>query len=116
MERCRIVEIAEELVSEVEVKASLRDFYHGGGLSSKMLDHIRHNYTNYEQLLDCLPLCDDFWDEYGTEYCDQVIDDVEPEGPCPLKEQAHHILQSATTDAAEAACYQWLATRNKKAP
>lgn len=111
MERCRIVEIAEELVSEVKVEASLRDFYHGGGLSSKMLAHIRHKYTNYEQLLDWLPLCVDFWDKYSTEYCDQVSDDDEPEGHCPLREQAHDILQLETTDAAEAACYRWLASR-----
>ena len=107
MKTCRIVEMAEEWVSEIEAETLPQDFERGDEPYKLMLARIRHGYTNYMELLRELPDCpadcgDRSW----------PLD----EGECFQREEARDILKRPARDEAEAAYHQWLDTRNKKAP
>lgn len=103
---CNIVKIAESLTSRIETRDLPPDFDPGDEWYNQILACIRHEYTNYEQLLWELPLCVDFWDEHGSEYCRVAAGCSEQEWgrgfyPCPLQEWAHDILKWAAKAAAE---------------
>jgi hypothetical protein len=66
-----------------------------------LLPHIRHEYTNYGELLPDLPLCADLWDQGIKCY---------PEGAgeeCNSMRKAREILKRAAKDAAEEIYLKW---------
>ena len=108
-ETCKIVEVAKALVSEIEAQELPADFEPGWVRYNQIIAGIRHEYTNYDQLLDRLPLCVDLWERNGTEYCNQQLEF--PEDSCPLKDEAHDLLKWAAKAAAVEAYSGWLEKR-----
>jgi hypothetical protein len=91
-----IVEAAKRLVSKIEVH-ELPDYFAVDDLYYRqLLAHVRHVYTNYDQLLGELPSCADYWAQGG--FCPHDFDDWEE---CPLIIKAHDVLKWAATAKAE---------------
>ena len=100
----KLVEKAKELVLELAPIELPPDFKLDGPEFSghvpypKRIAKIRHEYTNYEELLSELPLCVDNWqDEEARLLCLSVTEDGKE---CPHDEEAHDLLKRAATDLA----------------
>ena len=108
---CPLVEKAESLVSQIEAQelpdiesmaSSLFEPSDWGNWSyNQILAHIRHEYTNYEKLLDELPSC--------PADCNGLVDEQE----CIQRIIAHDTLKWAAKEAA-AEAYQHLLDRQKE--
>ena len=112
---CQIVEVAKELVGQVEAQELPSDFDPGDLWYDEILAVIRHEYTNYEELLNKLPLCVDIWDAGQCVW--QSEDDFDLE--CPFEREAHDLLKWAAKDAAEEVYQRWKAKSarlNKEKP
>ena len=100
-----IIEKAEELVDRLEAKGSLPDDYKPEELYNVTLADIRHEYTNYEDLLHELPLCpcvDVPCDKAGTYDCPCY------EGsPCESEYAAHETLKWPAKVLAERLYGEW---------
>jgi hypothetical protein len=99
---CLVVELAEELVSQIEAQELPPDFEPGDLHYRQILAHIRHEYTNYEQLLWKFPICVDHWEQGGM--CDLDTDTGEP---CIRMQEAHDLLKWKAKDAAAATYAEW---------
>ena len=70
MKKCNIVALASDLVSKVWVEELPDDFEPGDLSYNEILANIRHEYTNYQELLWDLPICVLFENQ---EYCKKMI-------------------------------------------
>jgi hypothetical protein len=68
----------------------------------QILAQIRHEFTNYEELLHDLPMCVDHWDAGG-----ECVWDAETGLDCPLASQAHDIIKWAANRVASAEFDRW---------
>ena len=106
-----IKEAAKQLVTKLEVDALPEDFDIAGLWYPQCVAKVRHNYTNYEQLLTELPLCVDYRDAGGA--CPH---NFESGYDCPLKIAAHDTLKWAANDLAKQEYDAWLARRKQAKP
>ena len=100
-EECPVVQIAGDLARQIEAQELPEDFDLKDMPYNLILPHIRHEYTNYEELLHDLPLCVDRWDQGIKCY---------PEGAgeeCNSMRKARDILKRAAKDAAEEIYLKW---------
>ena len=95
---CRIAEVAEQLASQVKVTSQIPPDYDPSELSWEQIRaEIRHDHTNYHQLLWELPICVDHHDAGG-----ECVWDAETGLECPLAEEAHDIIKWAANRVASA--------------
>ena len=106
-DQCLLYTTAEELVDEVVAYDLPPDFEPGDWPYNMMLASIRHEYTNYEELLARLP--NTF-----------PLDDM-PFCPCPREPgdcfnemMAHDMLKWRAKDAAEGAYSDWVQVNREK--
>jgi hypothetical protein len=100
---CRIVEVAKRLATQVKMTSQITPEYDPGKQSyGQALAEIRHEFTNYEQLLHELPICVDHWNAGG-----ECVWDAEREPECPLGKEAHDIIKLSAKDLAEAEYRRW---------
>ena len=79
---CQIVEVANQLASQANVTSRIPPDYDPSELWYEQIRaEIRHEFTNYEQLLHELPICADHWDAGG-----ECVWDAESGLECPLVE------------------------------
>jgi hypothetical protein len=90
-----IVEVAKHLVIKIEVRR-LPDYFAVGDMYYReLLTHVRHAYTNYDELTEEMPSCADYRAHGG--YCPHDFD----KGECWLRTEAYDILKWAATVEAE---------------
>jgi hypothetical protein len=95
---CRIVEVAKQLALQVELTSPIPPDYDPSELWwPQIRAEIRHEFTNYDQLLRELPMCVDHRDEAG-----ECVWDLERDLECPLERQAHDIIKWAANRVASA--------------
>lgn len=99
-----IVEKAHKLAHRLEANRSLPDDYKPQELYNATLAEIRHEYTNYEDLLNELPLCG--CAELDWPGCDPscpflIQEDWGAVCECPYSEQIHNELKCAAKELAE---------------
>ena len=102
MKKCNIVDKASDLASEVWAEELPDNFEPGDLYYNEILANIRHEFTNYQELLWQLPLCVDF---ENPDYCEKVT--IEGYG-CPLQEEAHDIIKWSAKEKAEQIYSKWL--------
>jgi len=99
---CPVLVAAERLSKSVQGADLPADWAPSEELyEDEILANIRHEHTNYEQLLNRLPLCADEWDAGRCHW------DYETDGPCLLQEEAHDTLKWAAKNCAERLYKQW---------
>lgn len=106
---CRIVEVAESLVGEIEAYELPPDFDPGDLYYNEILANLRHEYTNYEPILWSLPSCSDHWEQGG-----ECVWDYESDYECHLSREAHDLLKWAAKDAAAEVYQRWLENKEGK--
>jgi len=90
-----IVEAAKRLVLKIEV-SELPDYFAVGDLYYRqLLAHVRHAYTNYDELSGELPSSAGYQAQGG--FCPHDFD----KGECWLRTEAHDILKWGATAEAE---------------
>ena len=99
--KCPIVDLAWKLSEQVEIADIPSDFNASDMWYDQALAHIRHRYTNYEELLLSLNAC-----------CEANWQDCEPD--CLDKEIAHDILKQAARREADQAYREWLDTKQAR--
>jgi hypothetical protein len=102
MKKCNIVDKASDLASEVWAEELPDNFEPGDLYYNEILANIRHEFTNYQELLWQLPLCVDF---ENPDYCEKVT--IEGYG-CPLQKEAHDIIKWSAKEKAEQIYSKWL--------
>ncbi|MCK4348966.1 MAG: hypothetical protein KAW47_10150 [Thermoplasmatales archaeon] len=102
MKKCNIVDKASDLASEVWAEELPDNFDPSDLHYNEILANIRHEFTNYQELLWQLPLCVDF---ENPDYCEKVT--IEGYG-CPLQEEAHDIIKWSAKEKAEQIYSKWL--------
>jgi hypothetical protein len=95
---CPIIDLAWELSEQVEIGDIPSDSDAGDMWYNQVLAHLRHGYTNYEELLLSLNAC-----------CHSNWQDCGPD--CLDKEIAHGILKQAAKRVADLAYTEWLDTK-----
>lgn len=100
-EDCPVVQIAGDLARQIEAQELPEDFDLGDMPYNLLLPHIRHEYTNYGELLRDLPLCADLWDQGIECYFEGESEE------CRLMREARDILKRAAKDAAEEIYLRW---------
>jgi hypothetical protein len=104
---CRIVDVAERLASQVNMTCEIPPNYDPSNLwYRQVIAEIRHEFTNYEQLLEELPLCVDHVAAGG-----ECVWDTEAGLECSLAEEAHKIIKWAANRVAEAEYDKWQNTQ-----
>ena len=99
-----IVETANQLVIKLVAQDLPDDYKPSKGWSYlEEVAWIRHNYTNYEEMLWELPLCFEYWDNGGN--CPH---DYESGFNCPLYDKAHDILKWRAKELAAEISQKWL--------
>jgi hypothetical protein len=115
MKKCNIVKIASDLVSKIWAEELPDDFEPGDLSYNEILANIRHEYTNYQELLWELPFCEDMWKE-NRSYCKKVAIEyrLASIGECPFLREAHDILKWDAKEKAEQVYSRWLEKNKKK--
>ena len=98
---CPVVQIAGDLARQIEAQELPEDFNPGDMSYNLLLPHIRHEYTNYGELLRDFPLCADLWDQGIKCYSEGESQE------CHLMREARDILKRAAKDAAEEIYLKW---------
>jgi hypothetical protein len=98
MKKCNIEQMTDSLVSQLKGYDLPADFEPVGDYW-EIIAHIRHTYTNYEQLLYVVgEACLAFQEENDYDYCISV----EEEGlPCPISQDVHDELKWEAQDLAQ---------------
>lgn len=113
-----IVEKAHKLAHRLEAKGPLPDDYKPEELYNVILADIRHEYTNYEDLLNELPLCESTEPDWHG--CDLACpfriqgDGGDSECECPYSEQAHDELKWAAKGLAERLYGEWISKQGER--
>ncbi len=100
--------IALSLTEQVEAYELTDNFDPSDLWYGQIIAHIRHEYTNYENLLHKLPSCTMYISEGGI--CGWDFDKKE-DGGCPLVEFAHYILKREANSHARNVYDNWLRKR-----
>lgn len=100
-EDCPVVQIAGDLTRQIEARELPEDFDPGDMPYNLLLPHIRHEYTNYGELLHDLPSCVELWDQGIKCYSEGESKE------CNLMREARDILKRAAKDAAEKIYLKW---------
>jgi len=109
--KCNIVALASDLVSKAWAKELPDDFEPGDLSDDQILANIRHEYTNYQELLQELPLCVDFENQA---YCKKIIGRGYLDGDeCPLLQEAHDVIKWGAKEKAEQVYSSWLEKKKK---
>ena len=94
--QANIVKVARQLTGQLE-GIELPEDYDNGELSyPQIIADVRHNYTNYDDVLRMLPLCVDVWASNGI--CNW---DMETDDECCLFTQAHDLIQRKANEIAK---------------
>lgn len=107
--KCDIMEAACRLVKEIDAEKLPIDFKPHFSNYDEILAEIRHDYTNYMDLLHELPLCEDTWKE-NRSYCKKVANQYHLVciADCPFLREAHDILKWKAKEKAEQIYSAWL--------
>ncbi len=106
-----IVQKAETLKPRIQARELPADFVPGAsgfvGAASyhAVLARVRHEFTNYLELLGQLPQCMLTADEHKD--LRKVCPELGPGAECPYRKKAHNVLKWVANSAAKAAYDQW---------
>lgn len=104
---CDMQASAEALTKQLEGRPIPPGYRFDSDHYGARLAAIRHEFTNYEDLLYSLPVCADYMEQHGPIYCDMMEDPDEP-ARCTIRDAAHDLLQEeANTMAAELYSRWW---------
>lgn len=96
---CNIVAVAQSMVQEIACKSLPRGHMFRGRLFSERIAEMRRRFTNLEELVLELPLCEEYQEQYGEACCAAMVNLDNPER-CTALDEAISILRQAASAAA----------------
>ena len=103
---CNVVAVAQSLAREITCRSLPRGHMFRGMLFSERIAEMRRRYTNLEELVLELPLCEEYQDQYGAACCAAMVNLDDPER-CTALDEAIAILRQAASAAAVKKYRMW---------
>ncbi|MHB1318993.1 MAG: hypothetical protein ACYCYF_10290 [Anaerolineae bacterium] len=103
---CSVVAVAQSMVPEITCRSLPRGTMFRGRLFSERIAEMRRRYTNLEELVLELPLCEEYQEQFGPFCCDAMINLDNPER-CTALDEAIAILRQAASAAAVKKYRMW---------
>ncbi|MGI6367923.1 MAG: hypothetical protein ACOX2L_06115 [Anaerolineae bacterium] len=103
---CRVVAVAQSLAQAVTCRSLPRGHMFRARLFSERIAEMRRRFTNLEELVLQLPLCEEYRDTYGPLCCDAMMNLEDPDR-CTAMDEALDILQKAASAAARTKYRMW---------
>jgi hypothetical protein len=99
---CPLLERAHALASKIDADELSDDFTPDDASYDEILASIRHEHTNYQELLWELPPCEEICND------DEMIQGFLDGDICPWTQEAHDIIKWAAKGKAEELYLKWM--------